>query len=76
MKVKTHGEFASPRTGDEHGRLGAAYREHLTDADLRTLAHADSIPSGDAAAQTAALRRQPGPVLDVPSTPCTGHRLI
>ncbi len=44
---------------DDLDRIGAAYLDHLTEADLRSLVHADEVPEAEAEARMRALRRAP-----------------
>jgi len=76
MDVMTHGDPVAVPLSDERDRLGAAYREHLTDTDLRTLVHADQVCAGDAAARIAVLARQPALILDVLDRPATTAALL
>lgn len=57
-------------------RIGAVYLDHLTDADLRTLVHADDAASREAEVRVAALRREPALVLDVLDRPATSAALL
>lgn len=61
---------------DERDDVGARYLAHLTDPDLRTLVHADAVPSDEASARIAALRGSPGLVLDVLDRPPTSAALL
>jgi hypothetical protein len=67
------------RAVDEFDRIGAAYLEHLTEADLRVLVRADQVAdSADRVAQTRirALRSQPALLLDVLDRPHTSEELL
>lgn len=61
---------------DERDDIGARYLAHLTEPDLRTLVHADAVPSGEASARVTALRGSPGLVLDVLDRPNTSAALL
>jgi hypothetical protein len=61
---------------DELDQIGAAYLEHLTGADLRTLVRADEATVRDAEARVAALHREPALVLDVLDRPATSTALL
>lgn len=56
--------------------IGAAYLSHLTEADLRALAHADEVSATEADARLAALRRAPGLLLDVLDRPGASADLL
>lgn len=62
--------------GDERDRLGAAYREQLTETDLRTLVRAEEVPTTEARARVSALRRAPSLILDVLEQPATSATLL
>ena len=62
---------------DDLDRIGGCYLEHLTSADLRTLVRADAAPSAtEVGSRIAALRREPGLVLDVLDRPATSTALL
>jgi hypothetical protein len=61
---------------DDADRVGAAYLDHLTDADLRALVHAEDVSRADADARVRTLRRSPGLVLDVLDRPATSAALL
>jgi hypothetical protein len=61
---------------DDLDRLGAAYLDHLTEADLRVLVHADEVPATEAETRLSALRRQPSLLLDVLDRPATSASLL
>jgi len=61
---------------DEADRLGAAYLEHLTDADLRLLADAEAVPEHAVGRRVDALRREPALVLDVLDRPAITTRVL
>ncbi len=61
---------------DDLDRIGAAYLEHLTEADLRALVGADRTRPHEAAGRVAALRREPALVLDVLDRPATSTALL
>jgi hypothetical protein len=61
---------------DDLDRLGAAYLEHLTEADLRALVHADEVSAAEADIRMGALRRQPSLLLDVLDRPAVSAGLL
>lgn len=61
---------------DERDVAGAAYLEHLTDADLGVLVTADDVPTPARERRVAALRSQPALVLDVLDRPQTAAALL
>jgi len=61
---------------DDVDSVGTAYLDHLTDADLRALVHADDVSDADADARVRALRRSPGLLLDVLDRPATSAALL
>jgi hypothetical protein len=61
---------------DDLDRLGAAYLEHLTEADLRALVHADEVSAAEAEIRMGALRRQPSLLLDVLDRPAVSADLL
>jgi hypothetical protein len=61
---------------DDVDRVGTAYLDHLSDADLRTLVHAEDVAHADADARIRVLRRCPGLVLDVLDRPATSAALL
>jgi hypothetical protein len=61
---------------DDRDKIGAAYLDHLTDADLRELVHADDVAPAEAAARIAALRRAPGLLVDVLDRPAVSARIL
>jgi hypothetical protein len=65
--------IGDPRELDQ---VGAAYLEHLTDADLAALVHADQVSAAAAAGRIAALRQQPGLILDVLDRPVTSAAVL
>jgi hypothetical protein len=62
--------------GDDTDRVGTAYLDQLTDADLRALVRAEDVSRSDADARIRALRRSPGLVLDVLDRPATSAALL
>jgi hypothetical protein len=65
--------IGDPRVVDQ---VGAAYLEHLTDGDLAALVHADQVSAAEAAGRIAALRQQPGLILDVLDRPATSAAVL
>jgi hypothetical protein len=61
---------------DDRDQVGAAYLDHLTDADLRELAHAGEVSAAEADARIRALRGSPGLVLDVLDRPAVSGSLL
>jgi hypothetical protein len=61
---------------DDRDKIGAAYLDHLTDADLRELVHADDVAPAEAAARIAALHRAPGLLVDVLDRPAVSGRVL
>ena len=61
---------------EERDAVGAAYLARLTDADLRTLVHADRASTAEATARIAALRREPALILDVLDRPATSAAIL
>ncbi len=61
---------------DDRDRVGAGYLAHLTDADLRELAHADEVSAEEAAARIQALCREPGLLVDVLDRPAVSAHLL
>jgi hypothetical protein len=61
---------------DDVDRVGTAYLDHLTDADLGALAHAEDVSRADVDARIRALRRSPGLVLDILDRPATSAALL
>jgi hypothetical protein len=61
---------------DDLDRVGAAYLEHLTDADLRALVRAERVSDEDADRRIHALRRAPSLVPEVLDRPDTSARLL
>jgi hypothetical protein len=61
---------------DDLDRVGAAYLEHLSDADLRALVRADQVPDDEAARRIVALRRVPSLLPDVLDRPDTCARIL
>jgi hypothetical protein len=61
---------------DDRDTIGAAYLAHLTEADLRELAHAAEVSAAQADARIQALRRAPGLLLDILDRPAVSARLL
>ena|SRR5580692_1030943 len=61
---------------DDRDQVGAAYLEHLTEADLRELVHADEVSPQEAGARIQALRSAPGLLVDVLDRPAVSARLL
>jgi hypothetical protein len=61
---------------DDLDRIGAAYLDHLTEADLRALVHADEVPATEAEARIRALRRAPALLIDVLDRPGVSAELL
>ncbi len=61
---------------DDRDQVGAAYLDHLTDADLRELAHAGEVSAAEADVRIRALRGSPGLVLDVLDRPAVSGSLL
>lgn len=61
---------------DDLDRLGTAYLDHLTEADLRALVHADEVSAVEAETRMRALRRQPALLLDVLDRPAVSAGLL
>lgn len=61
---------------DDLDRIGAAYLDHLTEADLGALVHADEVPAAEAAARIRALRRSPALIIDVLDRPAVSAELL
>lgn len=61
---------------DELDRVGTAYLEHLTDADLRALARAEQVPDDEADRRVRALRHAPALVPEVLERPDTCSQLL
>ncbi len=61
---------------DDRDTIGAAYLAHLTEADLRELAHAAEVSAAQADARIQALRRAPGLLLDILDRPAVSASLL
>jgi hypothetical protein len=61
---------------DELDEAGLAYLARLTDADLRSLVHADQVSAAGAAARIGALRREPALILNVLDRPATSAAVL
>jgi hypothetical protein len=61
---------------DDLDRVGTAYLDRLTDADLRALVHADEISVAEADTRIRALRRAPALLLDVLDRPAVSSGLL
>jgi len=61
---------------DDRDRIGAAYLSHLTQADLRELAHADEVSVTEAQGRIQALHRAPGLLLDILDRPTVSAGLL
>lgn len=61
---------------DDLDRLGETYLEHLTEADLAALVHADEVSVAEAEARVRALRSQPALLLDVLDRPAVSAGLL
>jgi len=61
---------------DDRDQVGAAYLDHLTDADLHELVHAGEVSAAEADARIRALRGSPGLVLDVLDRPAVSASLL
>jgi hypothetical protein len=61
---------------DDLDRIGAAYLDHLTEADLRALVHADEVPATEAEARIRALHRAPALLIDVLDRPGVSAELL
>jgi hypothetical protein len=61
---------------DDRDQVGTAYLEHLTEADLRELVHADEVSPQEAGARIQALRSAPGLLVDVLDRPAVSARLL
>ncbi|MBV9593824.1 MAG: hypothetical protein JO147_08520 [Actinobacteria bacterium] len=63
-------------TVDQRDHVGLKYLGRLSDADLRTLVHAESVSPDQTADRIAVLRRSPGLVLDILDRPDTSAALL
>ena len=61
---------------DDRDTIGAAYLAHLTEADLRELAHAAEVSPAEGAARVQALRRVPALLLDILDRPAVSASLL
>ena len=61
---------------DDLDRIGAAYLDRLTEADLRALVHADEVSLAEADARIQALRRAPALLLDALDRPAVSAGLL
>jgi hypothetical protein len=60
---------------DDLDRIGEAYLDHLTEADLRALVHADEVPA-EADARIRALRRAPALLPEILDRPAVSAGLL
>src|SRR5262249_51104353 len=63
-------------TQAELDEAGRAYLARLSDADVRALVHADSVPADRAMARIEALHRQPALLLDALDRPATSAAVL